>query len=905
MNKTLLWIAGSCLAAQLSAAELVGVVKDKRTGEVLIGSTVQVKEVPNLATTSGLDGSFVLKGIENRSEVTLVCRYLGYSPCEVTVKLDGQADVPTVIELEAKGVDLGVVTVSAHRRQDTDLSARQLEMKSLSVMNVMSAQSIRLSPDIDVAGVIQRMSGVVMDEGSAGEGKYAVLRGMDKRYNYSLVNGVKIASPDNKERYVPLDLFPSELMDRLEVTKSLTPDMEGDATGGVINMVMKDAPSSLQVKADAAIGYNSTYFGRKLASVGNHITTTAPREAYGTDYHASMTDFSKATSQISYAHPLPDLWLSLSGGHRFLDDRLGLMLAGSYQNMNRGTNSLFLQSTVHVTDQRHRQYSEQLQQWGAHAKLDFMPAYGQKIEWYNAYIGSRSDQLRKMTVTDLSLDYNPEEGNYTKTYQTRARRTLQGIFSSTLKGQHQAGDNWDIDWAGSFGHATGKRPDNTYINLESDVQHNVERVTADNAERRWEHNTDRDWTGLVNVKWHTRAAGGLWEAKAGGLYRNKRRENRYISYSFVPASATRPVQGVDFNTLDEINWKVDAPQGSVNALNYDAGEDIGAAYAMGRFENGRWNVTLGVRAEHTNQQYTMLYPPADEEPHGEQKYWDVLPSLHLKYTIAKGMFARASYFRSINRPGFFEIVPYTIIEEDYTEYGNKNLKHAEIDNIDLRWEWMPNHTDQLMAGFFYKHIKNPIESAYYSKNSRQYGYGPANLGDATNWGFELDFTKYFRSFGIKANYTYTHSSITTPKTVYGRDEQGRLTRSEVSQTRTLVGQAPHVANLSLIYRGADNGFEGQLTGSFISERLTTASHFYNSDYYEAPRFSLGCSLEKKWKHFSVFFKGSNLLNSVKKEYIKTYNAGNDGLEGQNMKGKTLIKRDTSGVELMLGVHYNL
>ena len=326
---------------------------------------------------------------------------------------------------------------------------------------------------------------------------------------------------------------------------------------------------------------------------------------------------------------------------------------------------------------------------------------------------------------------------------------------------------------------------------------------------------------------------------------------------------------------------------------------------MGRFENGRWNVTLGVRAEHTNQQYTMLYPPADEEPHGEQKYWDVLPSLHLKYTIAKGMFARASYFRSINRPGFFEIVPYTIIEEDYTEYGNKNLKHAEIDNIDLRWEWMPNHTDQLMAGFFYKHIKNPIESAYYSKNSRQYGYGPANLGDATNWGFELDFTKYFRSFGIKANYTYTHSPITTPKTVYGRDEQGRLTRSEVSQTRTLVGQAPHVANLSLIYRGADNGFEGQLTGSFISERLTTASHFYNSDYYEAPRFSLGCSLEKKWKHFSVFFKGSNLLNSVKKEYIKTYNAGNDGLEGQNMKGKTLIKRDTSGVELMLGVHYNL
>lgn len=910
MKRTLLLMAGSCLAAQLMAGELIGVVKDKKTGEVLIGSTVQVKELPNVATTSGLDGSFVLKGIENRSKVTLICHYLGYASQEVVVSTT--ESVPTVIELESKGVDLGAVTVSAHRRQDTDLSARQLEMKSLGVMNVMSAQSIRLSPDIDVAGVIQRMSGVVMDEGSAGEGKYAVLRGMDKRYNYSLVNGVKIASPDNKERYVPLDLFPSELMDRLEVTKSLTPDMEGDATGGVINMVMKDAPTTLRIQADAAVGYNSIYFNRDLASVGNNITMTAPREAHGADYKASMSDFSKATSQLSYARPLPDLWLSLSGGRRFLDDRLGLMLAGSYQNMNRATNSLFytdamsqVQSTVHVTDQRKREYSEQLQQWGAHAKLDFVPAYGHKIEWYNAYIGSRSDQVREMTITDLSLDYNPELGNYTKTYQTRARRTLQGIFSSTLKGTHQLGDNWDLDWAGVYGHATGKRPDNTYINLESDVHSNIEKVTADNAERRWEHNTDRDWTGIINLKWHTRAAGGLWEAKVGGLYRNKRRENRYVSYSFVPATATRPVQGVDFNTLDEINWKVDAVQGSVNALNYDAGEDIGAAYVMGRFENSRWNVTAGVRAEHTDQQYTMLYPPADEDPHGEQRYWDILPSLHLKYTLRKGMFARASYFRSINRPGFFEIVPYTIIEEDYTEYGNKDLKHAVIDNVDLRWEWMPNHTDQLMAGFFYKHIQNPIESAYYSKNSRQFGYGPANLGDADNWGFELDFTKYFRSFGVKANYTYTHSSITTPKTVYGRDASGKLTRTEVQQTRTLVGQAPHVANLSLLYRGANNGWEGQLTGSYISERLTTASHYYNSDYYDAPRFTLGCSVEKKWNNFSVFFKGSNLLNSVKKVYIKTHNDANDGFEGQNMDGKTLIKRDTSGIELMLGVHYNL
>ena len=90
------------------------------------------------------------------------------------------------------------------------------------------------------------MSGVTVERNSSGEGQYAILRGMDKRYNYTLVNGVKIPSPDNKNRFVPLDIFPSEMLDRLEVTKSLTANMEGDGIGGAVNLIMKDAPSDRQ-----------------------------------------------------------------------------------------------------------------------------------------------------------------------------------------------------------------------------------------------------------------------------------------------------------------------------------------------------------------------------------------------------------------------------------------------------------------------------------------------------------------------------------------------------------------------------------------------------------------------------------------------------------------------------------
>ena len=129
-------------------------------------------------------------------------------------------------------------------------------------MNIVSARTIEVSPDITVANVVQRVSGVTVERNNSGDGQYAILRGMDKRYNYTLVNGIKIPSPDNKNRFVPLDIFPAELLDRLEVTKALTADMEGDAVGGAVNMIMKDAPSQRQLTANLSVGYNASYFDR-------------------------------------------------------------------------------------------------------------------------------------------------------------------------------------------------------------------------------------------------------------------------------------------------------------------------------------------------------------------------------------------------------------------------------------------------------------------------------------------------------------------------------------------------------------------------------------------------------------------------------------------------------------------
>ena len=252
-------------------------------------------------------------------------------------------DKEVVFAMQPTAMNLEGVTVIASNPGRTEAGARGIEKQAMNVMNVMSAKAIELSPDITVANVIQRMSGVTVERNSSGEGQYAILRGMDKRYNYTLVNGVKIPSPDNKNRFVPLDIFPSEMLDRLEVTKSLTASMEGDGIGGAVNLIMKDAPSERQLTANVSTGYNAMYFGRDFQSFNyGAIAKKSPYEAMGKpeDYRVSIDDFTMKNLHMKWKKPLPDLTAGLSYGDRFFADKLGVMLAASFLNTYRGKESL-------------------------------------------------------------------------------------------------------------------------------------------------------------------------------------------------------------------------------------------------------------------------------------------------------------------------------------------------------------------------------------------------------------------------------------------------------------------------------------------------------------------------------------------------------------------------------------
>ena len=867
-------------AIHIKAWDLKGRIKDANTGEEIIGASVQVKEEPGRGSITGLDGCFTLSA--DKKKYTLVCSYIGYKKVEIEVS---SARNRIEIAMESNDVELAAVTVTAKNTGRTESAARGMEKQAMNVVNIMSSKAMQLSPDITVANVIQRMSGVTVERNSSGEGQYAILRGMDKRYNYTLINGVKIPSPDNKNRFVPLDIFPSEMLDYLEVTKSLTANMEGDGIGGAVNLMMKDAPSRRQFTANISTGYNSMYLGRDFQSFRHgDIAKQSPYEAMGKpdDYKVTNNDFSMSNLHMSSHKPLPDLTAGLSYGDRFFNDRLGVMIAGSFLNTYRGKESrIYYQPGTSHNGIEYRNYSSQQTRMGAHLKLDYQINHDNELTWYNGYMDMTEAEVR--------------DGKDDKERQARMRWNHQYILNSTLKGRHQLA-GLGISWSAVASRAYSETPDNTEIFMQgSHIQ------TSGAATRRWEHNSDRDIAAYLDLTYKLSTSHKqMLELSAGGMYRDKKRDSFFNEYTFDSATGTKNPQyeGKDWNNFDEI-LLTPHPYGNIgDPLNYDATEKIYAAYGMAKYTKGRMELTAGIRMEHTNQGYKLKFA-RDTYPEGNQQYTDLLPSLHAKYTLHDHAHLRLSYARSINRPSFFEIVPYSIINEDYKEKGNPDLKHTVADNIDIRYELFPRSSEQVMAGVFYKRLKNPIEYGLINEGQDTY-YKPMNFGNANNMGLEIDVMKYFSWFGIKANYTYTHSKITTEKRLMNGSEV--VTRK---QSRPVFGQAAHVANLSLLLKDTRHGWEGQIAGSYTGKRLSDISNWYEDDIWENGYFQLDISAEKSWKNgICVFAKASNLLDTPLLRFIQN-GPHTEGVDSQRHNGNVIERKEWHGQSLMVGIRYKL
>jgi hypothetical protein len=849
------------------AGTVKGRVTDARTGEPLVGSVVYLKNT-TYNGLAGLDGSFTLRDVPV-GEYELVSQLTGYAPLTQPLHVTEASPSPVLnLRLTDQNQQLSEVTVRGQLNPEDENAARRTEQIAPSVMNVVSAQAIQVSPDITVANVLQRVSGVTLERGTNGDGRYAILRGMDKRYNYTLVNGIKIPSPDPYNRYVPLDIFPADLLQRLEVTKALTPSMEGDAIGGVVNMVMKDAPAERQLTGQLGTGYSQLFFDRPFQRFDKSaINRKSPAERFGPEYPAQASDF--PWLEFSRRTPAPNLVGNLTYGSRFgKEQQLGVLLAGSYQNTSRGSDGYFFDANIDINNQpqikelRVQQYSTQQLRSGLNAKLDYRLNARNSLRFYGVYLRLDELQTRYQSDTTYKRPALPDVD-----LLIRSRYQRQGIANGTLQGEHALG-RLAVTWSAVYSRATNDVPDLAEQPLKFTSSGN----RYQDASRIWLDNIDQDKALYLNLTYHLT---DLLDLSAGGLYRDKDRTNRFLSYQLRASGQPATDEGDIRSEL----YTVFNPLGIyVGANNYTATEKIAAGYGQFRFTKGALEVLGGVRVEHTDQAYLTSLPRTEAAYQGRQLYTDVLPSLHVRYALSKHQNLRASYFSSISRPSYFEITPYNnsgTVTETFAEAGNPYLKRTQAANLDLRYEYFGTGNDQVLAGVFYKRINNPIEYALVQvPNTTLTVYQPTNFGSATNYGFEWVGTKFWGLVGVSTNYTFTVSAIITEK---ARTPTTDDPRSRVMQERPLQGQSKHVANGSLLYKNVRNGLDLQLAYVYTGARIVQVDRFVGLDYWQRAQSQLDFSAEKRLTKaaarygLTAYVKVQNLLNTPYQVDIRTPN----------------------------------
>lgn len=902
-------------------SEIKGRILDKNTNEPIIGATIYLT-----ATTygySGFDGTYIIKNVPEGSYI-VKCSYQGYINQETTITVKLGA-ITLNFELVEKNITLSEVVISVKQDKESSKYALHREKESQNILNAISAKTIQLLPDITTAGVLQRVSGVSLERTSTGEARFAIIRGMDKRYNYTLVNGIKIPSPDDKFRYVPMDMFPADLLERLEVIKALTPAMEGDAIGGAMDLIMKNAPDKLTITANIATGFSQFINKNGFENFDkNVINSKSPAQINGANYIATPNDFTYKNFDYTQKSLPLNTNLGFSIGNRFLKDKkLGVIVATSYQNEYKGSNSTWFKpenqpapgNVPAFTDLYSRRYNTNQTRFGVHTKLDYILNSKNKISLYNVYLKSEETQNRKSIDTSLSIGRSGVgTGNTYKLY--RSRYIKQSIYNSTLQGEHQLNDYLSTDWSAVYSLAKSATPDwSEYQTVERvgyDINHNqtVTPVVLNIPFYRiWMDNSDRDYAGYLNFKYKKQLFNKPMVLSTGGLYRSKTRTNNYDEYNLIPNSSSSgdaiPYDGV--LSPDKFHFNGDsAAQGSPNnALNYDATEKIAAFYIQDDIQfNDKFSILGGLRIENTIQTWkTAQDATIIAGAIGSKTYTDLLPSIHFKYKLSEKENLRFSYFGAINRPGFYEYIPFKIEGEDFNLSGNSNLKHATASNFDFRYELFPKGLDQLLIGGFYKNIQNPIESAILFTGTSSATLKPTNFGTATNFGFEVNMAKYFGKIGITANYTYTNSKITTSKLFYNSS----YVSEETTQTRPLQGQSPHIGNVSLLYKNQKIGFDVQLAYVYTGKKIALVSPYKDLDYWQKGMSQLDFSLEKRaFKYFTFYSKITNILNTpviVQILQPNIYTTGNFALPNQTDPNRVTVQKDLYGQNFIFGMRY--
>lgn len=832
------------------------------------------------------DGFYSFSNLESGTH-RLNISYLGFVPVSQAIVL-ADTDVTQDIIMSDSSKELNeVVVTGVFSGQQRAINAQK---SNINVTNIVSADQIGKFPDSNIGDALKRISGINVQY-DQGEARFGQVRGTPADFSSVTINGSRIPSAEGDIRNVQLDLIPSDMIQTIEVNKTLMPDQDGDAIGGSINLVTKNSPRRLTLNAVAGTGYN--WISRK--------------------------------AQMNFG---------LTIGNRFFNDRLGIMVSASYNNAPSGSyNTEFIwgkddAGKLYLSDYQIRQYYVTRERQSYSLSADWKFNDFNKI-WFKGIFNNRNDweNRYRTTLKDITPDGVADVRVQTKggSHDNRnARLERQRTMDFTLGGENRLGF-LSLDWRIGYAHASEERPNERYIDFRLKKQHFSfdlsnprtpfatpdegstmlldDKFSLKDLTQQQEDITEQDLKASLDFKTHLSDRSKL---KFGFKFVNKTKDKEIDYYEYTPVdkkgfnkdalahsvneSTDRFMPSSRYQTgsfiskqflgslnLDDASLFEKAQVAEELAGNYNARENVTAGYIrLDSRITDNLNFTGGLRVENTALRYTgRIY---DDESGTVSKtdpesssYINFLPSMIFKWDVNKDFMIRAGYNQSISRPKYSALVPGMNIKRGDNEIviGNPGLKATTSHNIDLNAEYYWKSIGLVSAGLFYKRIEGFIVDEV-SFNHEYEGHvwtkftQPKNGGNANFFGAEFSYQRDFsfiapalRCVGLYGTYTYTHSRV-TDFNFEGRENEKGL---------SLPGSPEHTANVSLYFEKF--GLSARLSFNYASDFIDEmgASKFYDR-YYDSVKymdFNISYTFGKKTK-FTIYADCTNLLNQPLRYY---------------------------------------
>ncbi len=777
----------------------------------------------------------------------------------------------------------------------SQLRAIERKRSGASIRDVVSSDLVGKLPDFNAAEAIQRLPGLSV-EIDQGEGRYPVVRGIDSNLNNVTIDGNSVAAPEADGRRVSLDVIPSDLISAIEVVKAITPDMEGNAVGGGINVVTHSA------------------FDRKDDFL----------------FASAQAGYNEKSGNVPYGG-------SLVYGTRFgQDENFGIVVAASYftrqfeTNLIEGINwSDVDDSGVFAPDSiRIFRYDIERIRWGVNVNLDYRPTDETKFyvkTFFNEFTDNEArDQLDfniqrgDATInspTSVSFSGGRAKREYRQNNQTQQLLNISPGFETNLGA---------VTWGASyvFAHAEEITPlrndwefrspsniastidlSNLFFQLDADPLLNdpnnfgfrrfltrTEFINEDIHSFRSDLSYETD-VNDVNV---TFTGGFKYTNRQKTRDRSRSRFNDTNGFTLGDNNLSLPDPGglfdgrfdlgpiVNFDAAEaffaanpgEFELDVESTVGNEFDIDYGVKEEVLAGYLMASADIGALNVLGGLRVERTESNYTAFsIRDADGDGDleleditptaGDQEYTNWMPSIHLKYAVQEDITIRAAWTNTIGRPNYESVVPIFEEEDSEASAGNPNLLPFESMGLDLSIEYYFQDTGIFSVGVFYKDIKNPI---FNRKTTDVIFNGllldelnqPENADSGELFGIEVNLQLQFESlpapfdgFGASANATFVDSSVD----VIGRE----------NDDLSFIRQSDYLYNAALFY--AKGPFEARVAVTFRDDYLEAIGSDTDGDSYFDARaqwdFKMSYNVSDR---FTVFGQMQNFTDSSRREY---------------------------------------